>query len=503
MSPFLELRNLSKRFGALAAVDDVSIAFDPGKIHALLGENGAGKSTIAKCVIGLHRPTSGEVRLNGANAHIANPNVAHAKGIGMVHQHYSLVPSLTVLENLVLAKASRKLAYHWKTERALCAERIGDFPFSIDLDRRVSHLSAGEKQRIEIVKQLYLDTKILILDEPTSVLTPQEADEILAYLQAFVSRGDRTAILITHKLREVMAFADRYHILRNGRHIADGRVGDTSAAALAEMMVGAGAGAAMRPISPRVRAKGAPILEIRDLRATDARGAATLNGVSLDLFPGEILGVAGVSGNGQRELMEVLCGQRRPKGGTMKVAGETYHATRSQQIAHGFRLLPEEPILNAAVHDMTVAENLMMRDYDRRPIAKRAFIYARRFRRKAAEKVAAFSISAPGLQAPLSVLSGGNIQRVMLAREITDETNALIVCNPCHGLDVKAISLVHRRLQALRDRGGAVLLVSEDLDEILALSDRIKVIFNGEFMKTFTRDQANRASIGGLMAGHA
>ncbi|TXR47051.1 ABC transporter ATP-binding protein [Phyllobacterium endophyticum] len=500
MMAALSVHNMTKRFGSYAALDDVSIDIERGKIHALLGENGAGKSTLGKCIIGLYSPDEGRIEFDGKTVVISGPDQAQKQGLGMVHQHYSLVPSLTVLENFVLARGACQLLIDWSAERLNCQKKLSGLPFKVDLDRLVSQLSAGEKQRIEIVKQLYLETRILILDEPTSVLTPQEADEILSFVRQLVSVGGHSAILITHKLREVIAYADTLHVLRKGRLVAEGPVIDYSAEELANIMVGESI--PKQALPSKTQKKRDTVLRIIGLSAKDQRGADALKGIDLDLVSGEILGVAGVSGNGQRELMEVLCGQRLHSGGKITVGGSPYRATRRDQRKLGFRLLPEEPLQNAGIGDMTVAENLMMRNFDEPPYAKGSYLRPGRFRAAAGQLISRFSIHGPGPDAPLSVLSGGNIQRVMLARELSEETKVLAIANPCHGLDIKAIASVHQRLIDLRQRGGAVLLISEDLDEILSLSDRVAVMFEGRIVAVLGREEADRSHIGRLMTGH-
>jgi len=500
MTAALAVHHITKRFGTFAALDDVSISILPGKIHALLGENGAGKSTFAKCVMGIYAPDEGSIEIGGRTVAVTGADVAQAHGIGMVHQHYSLVPSLTVLENFLLAKGVHGGLIDWTRERQACCDCLKDLPFEIDVDRLVSELSAGEKQRAEIIKQLYLDTRILILDEPTSVLTPQEADQMLSFVRQLVSGGGRSAIFITHKLREVMAYADHLHVLRKGRLVAEGEVAEYDAESLAKVMVGESVPKQVLP--PQTEHARRSILKISGLKARDARGVEALHGIELELFTGEILGVAGVSGNGQRELMEVLCGQRPALAGEVSVAGASYRATRGDQARMGIRLLPEEPIHNAGIGDMSVAENLAMRSYDGQPYSFMHYLRPGRFWGMARATIAKYGIKTPGPRAPLGVLSGGNIQRVMLARELTAQTKVLAIANPCHGLDIKAIASVHERLIELRQRGGAVLLISEDLDEVLTLSDRVAVMFEGRIVNTLDRAAADRGHVGRLMTGH-
>jgi simple sugar transport system ATP-binding protein len=498
----VEILRMTKRFGPLTALDAVSLRVAAGSFHALLGENGAGKSTLVKCLVGYHQPDAGSIVVAGREREIRTPHDAHALGLGMVYQHFTLVPSMTVAENLVMARDDVPAVVRWRAER----ERLGAFmmkvPFSVDLDAPVSRLAAGEKQKVEILKQLYLQRRFMILDEPTSVLTPAEADEVLGMLRAMTLAGQVTVLMITHKFREVMAFADRVSVLRRGRLSGEGKVADLTPAHLAEMMVGA------REIPEAHAARrngGAPAparLAIERLVVEDDRGRRAVDRVSIAVRPGEIVGVAGVSGNGQRELVEALVGQRAPLSGAISVDGRPYRATRHAIRFHGAFSLTEEPLRSACVARMTLAENLALRTFDRAPIALGPLLRHRALRRQAERLIAQFKVRPPAPEAPMTTLSGGNVQRAVLARELSEEVSVLVAANPVFGLDFAAVAEIHARILAARDRGAAVLLVSEDLDELLALSDRIVVMFGGRLVHETAAATADVAVIGPCMAGH-
>ena len=500
----LEVVGLTKRFGAFTALDDVSLRVPAGSFHALLGENGAGKSTLVKCAVGYERPDAGAVLVGRREREIRSPADAHALGIGMVYQHFTLVPSMTVAENLVMARDDVPLRVRWRQERERLAAFMTTVPFALDLDRPAGQLAAGEKQKVEILKQLYLRRRIVILDEPTSVLTPGEADEVLGMLHAMTRAGEVTVLMITHKFREVTAFADAVSVLRRGRLAGEGRVADLTPAAMAEMMVGS----REIPEAHAARTGGwdparAPRLVVDGLVVEDDAGLVAVDRVSLSVRPGEILGIAGVSGNGQRELVEALIGQRPPRAGGVALDGQPYRATRRAIRAHGAFSLPEEPFRNACVPAMSVAENMALRNFDRAPLAAGPWLRRGALRAQAARWIAAFRVKAAGPDAPMTTLSGGNVQRAVLARELSEPVSVLIVANPVFGLDFAAVAEIHDRLLAARNAGAAVLLVSEDLDEILALSDRVAVMFDGRIVHETPIAAADIAVIGPAMAGHA
>jgi simple sugar transport system ATP-binding protein len=499
--PSLEVEGLSKRFGSVQALDDVALRVDPGSVHALLGENGAGKSTLVKCIMGYHQPDRGCVRLGGREVVTKSPREAQALGIGMVYQHFTLVPNMTVCENLVLARATLPLIVNWSKERAALASFLTRMPFKIDLDTTVRSLSAGEKQKIEILKQLYLDSRIVILDEPTSVLTPTEADEALSMLRGMARAGDISVIIITHKFREVTQFADEVTVLRRGRGAGHGHVCDLSTSAMAEMMMGG----TVPPEAKRgaARAVGDPRLRIADLHADDDVGIPALRGVTFDVSAGEIVGVAAIAGNGQEELVEVLAGQRPRTSGAVHVSGADFDATRAQMRLRRVRCLPEEPLRNACVSTMSVAENMALRTFDEPRYTVLSWLVSQKAINLTAIKlVAEYGIRTPSIHTPIGNLSGGNVQRSVLARELEGEVDVLIAANPCMGLDFAAVAEIHSRIRAARDRGAAVLLVSADLDEILALATRVLVMSEGRVVHQTPVDSAEPAMLGKYMAGH-
>ncbi len=506
----LETVRLTKRFGGFTALDDVSIRVRPGTVHALLGENGAGKSTLVKCIVGYHRPDEGAVLLDGREQDIHAPTVARALGIGMVYQHFTVVPGMTVAENLLLARGDLPAVIPWPRVREELRAFMAAAPFQLDLDATPLQLSAGEKQKLEILKQLFLKPRLLILDEPTSVLTPQEADEVLGALRARAHAGDCSVVLITHKFREVTGFADDVSVLRRGHHVGSLAVVDTDPAALAAMMVGASEGAgddgasheARGDAVPRsVREPGEVRLQVRGLRVDGDRGEVAVDGLDLTVRAGEIVGVAGVSGNGQRELMEALVGQRERAGGEVTVAGQPFRATRAQNHALRVRSLPEEPLRNACVGAMSVADNIGLRSFDEPPYARAGWRRAGALRQRARELIGRFGVRTRGEMAPIGTLSGGNVQRAVLARELSDDAALLLVSNPVFGLDFTAVAEVHRRLVAARDGGAAVLMVSEDLDELLHVADRVVVMSEGRIVHSAPTAGADRHDIGRHMGG--
>ncbi len=496
----LEAISMTKRFGDFAALDDVSIRVAPGTIHALLGENGAGKSTLVKCIMGYYAPTGGQVIVGTAERTIDNPRDAHALGLGMVYQHFTLVPAMTVTENLVLARDTLPPVFDWAKERAALNEFLDRMPFRVPLDAKVSAISAGERQKCEILKQLYLQRKFLILDEPTSVLTPQEADEVLGMLRGMVVAGELTILMITHKFREVLAFADEVSILRRGRLAGKGRVKELTPDAMARAMIGA---EELAQAPARAGAFGAARLDIQGLTALDDAGQVAVNNVTLAVRAGEIVGIAGVSGNGQRQLVEVLAGQRDSEAGAVAIAGQAYRARREEMRLRKFSLLPEEPLRNACVARMSVAENLVFRKFDEAPFAGAGFWLNRgQFRDEATRKIARYGIKTRSADTKIGELSGGNVQRAVLARELSEGVEVLIAADPCFGLDFAAVAQIRAEIMDARNKGAAVLLVSSDLDEILELADRIVVMFHGALVYEAPAAQADLTAIGRHMAGH-
>jgi general nucleoside transport system ATP-binding protein len=498
----LELVGLSKRFGDFVALDGVSMRVRRHSFHALLGENGAGKSTLVKCVIGYQKPTSGELMLDDRKVSFDNTREAHRAGLGMVYQRFTLVENMSVAENLVLVRDRVPGVIDWKSERAQLTAFMDGMPFRVPLDVPVHALAAGEKQKLEILKQLYLRRTLLFLDEPTSVLTPNEADEVLGLLHAMTRRKELTVLIITHKFREVTAFADEVSVLRRGKLVGGGALANFSVSELSHLMVG---DASLRQVARHQAASAQPVrLAIDALTADDDTGVPALRGLSLGVRGGEILGVAGVSGNGQRELVEVLGGQRDKTGGSVTIGGVPFEATRSQLRTLRVKLIPEVPLDNACVPSMSVAENIALRDFDVPPIKRGGWFVSRRaIAEKAKPLIARFGVHTPSATAPIRDLSGGNIQRAVLARELSDPSDVLIAVNPCFGLDFAASAEIRAQLVDARNRGSAVLLISEDLDELLELSDRLSVIFDGAIVYETDPASTQTTVIGRYMAGHA
>jgi len=499
----LDTIELTKRFGAFTALDHVSLKVAPGTVHALLGENGAGKSTLVKCVVGYQRAEEGSVLIDGREQDIATPVVARDLGIGMVYQHFTLVPGMTVAENLLLARGHIPAVVDWAAVRRELSAFLETTPFRLDLDATPQQLSAGQKQKLEILKQLLLKPRLLILDEPTSVLTPQEADEVLGLLRDRAHAGECSIVLITHKFREVTAYADDVSVLRRGRLVAAHRVADTSPQQLAADMVG-GADDARREFSAperTTREAGAARLIVSGLTVDGDRGQTAVDDLSLQVRGGEIVGVAGVAGNGQRELLEALVGQRRVSLGEVHIGNERFHATRSQNHRLKVRSLPEEPLRNACVGELSVADNMGMRRFDRAPASRLGWLRAGELRERARGLIEQFGVKTRGEMAPIRSLSGGNVQRAVLARELSEEADVLIVANPVFGLDFAAVAEIHQRLMDVRNRGGAVLLISEDLDELLALSDRVLVMSEGRIVHETRAADADRNVLGAHMGG--
>jgi ABC-type uncharacterized transport system ATPase subunit len=497
----VETVGMTMRFGAFTALEDVSIRVPAGTFHALLGENGAGKSTLVKCIMGFYHPSAGQLIVGGLEASVPDTRAAHALGLGMVYQHFTLVPSLTAAENLVIARESAPRVIDWGAERAALAAFMATMPFRVPLDVPVARLAAGEKQKLEILKQLHLGRRFLILDEPTSVLTPQEADEVLSVVRELTRAGEITVLMITHKFREVSAFADDVSVLRRGRLAGGGRVADLSHAAMAAMMVGSEVAA--RPAAAAARAPGAEVLRLDGVTAPRRSGGGVIAIDGLCVRAGEIVGVAGVSGNGQGELVEVLAGQRPVASGAITVRGEAFHATRGETRKHRVRYLPEEPLRNACAPRMSVADNIGFRTFDLNGHGTRFLLDKAEMRRRSAELIAAFKVKTRSPDAPIASLSGGNVQRAVLARELTGEVDLLVVANPCFGLDFSAVADIRGRIVAARDAGAAVLLISEDLDEVMELSDRIVVMSEGRLAYEVAAGEADIAAIGRHMGGHA
>jgi len=492
---------MTMRLGGFTALDDVSIKIGGNSLHALLGENGAGKSTLVKCMMGFYRPTAGQMMVGDHEVDIPDPRAAHALGLGMVYQHFTLVPSLTAAENLVVSRDHVPAVIDWRREREALAAFMQTMSFSVPLDMPVHRLAAVEKQKLELLKQLYLGRRFLIFDEPTSVLTPAEVDELLGIVRDLTRAGGLTVLMIIHKFREVTAFADTVSVLRRGKHVGGGQVGDLGHDDMAAMMIGE---KTLPPKAERHGQVGDTVLSLKEVRALDRSGLKPIRIDTLGVRAGEIVGVAGVSGNGQTELMEILAGQRPLEDGEIRVESHPFSASRAEASAYNVRYLPEEPLRNACAPKMSVAENLAFRrlDIDSRG-RKRRWLSPGNMARQARDLVAAFKVKTASVDSPIASLSGGNVQLAVLARELSGTVDLLIISNPCFGLDFSAVAEIRARIMATRNAGAAVLLISEDLDEILELSDRILVISEGHITYETPAATAEVAEIGRHMAGHA
>ena len=496
----VETLHMTMRFGALTALDDCSIQVKPGSFHALLGENGAGKSTLVKCMMGFYNATSGQMLVDNKEARITDPKLAHELGLGMVYQHFTLVPSLTAAENLVISRENTPHIIDWKHERAALKAFMAEMPFQVPLDQPVRALAAGEKQKLEILKQLYLGRRFLILDEPTSVLTQGEADEVLGHVRKLCQAGTISALMITHKFREVTAYADDLSVLRRGKLVGSGKVSNLSHSDMAEMMMG---DASLASPMRRAQKVGEPVLQVQNARARDRSGLKYIDVADLTVRAGEIVGIAGISGNGQMELMEILTGQRKLESGLILVKGTPYQATRKEAHRARVRFLPEEPLQNACAPQMSVTENIAFRDFDQVEETSRFWLSPRDMRARAADLVASFKVKTASLDSAIHSLSGGNVQRAVLARELSGTVDLLVISNPCFGLDFSAVSEIRARIMAARNNNAAVLLMSEDLDEIIELADRILVMSEGCIAYETPIAQADIATIGHHMGGHA
>ncbi|MDQ0135937.1 simple sugar transport system ATP-binding protein [Neorhizobium galegae] len=498
----IETLGMTMRFGSFTALDNVSIDVPAGSFHALLGENGAGKSTLVKCIMGFYHATSGSLSVDGREVAVASPKDAATYGLGMVYQHFTLVPSLTGAENLVISRTSVPSVINWAKERKDLAAFMERMPFQIPLERPVSELAAGEKQKLEIVKQLYLGRSFLVLDEPTSVLTPAEADEMLGIVRGMTERGELTVLMISHKFHEVTKFADAVSILRRGKLVGTGKVSELSTAEMAGMMIGDVKLAELDSRLP-VPEAAKSVLKVEQVKAPDRSGLKTIEIDNLFVRSGEIVGIAGISGNGQKELTEILAGQRPTDAGTVTVNGEAYGATRPETRKNNVRFIPEEPLQNACAPKMTVSENLAFRTFDLKGDGKDAiWLNKGEMKKRATSLISDFKVKTASSSSPIAALSGGNVQRAVLARELTGDVDLLIVSNPCFGLDFSAVAEIRARIMRARNSGTAVLLLSEDLDELLEMSDRIMVISEGKLVYETPIRAADIGVIGAHMAGH-
>jgi general nucleoside transport system ATP-binding protein len=495
----LELKGITKRFGPVTAVDRVDLDLRPGEVHALLGENGAGKSTLMNVLYGLYRPDEGEIRIRGALVEMSSPGDAIAQGIGMVHQHFMLIPVMTVAENIVLAAEPRHAGA--LLDAAAARQRVRDiserFGLAVEPDAYVHDITVGQQQRVEILKALYRRADILILDEPTAVLTPQEAQE-LGQIVRSLTKGGASVIFISHKLHEVREFADRVTVIRRGKRIETFDAAGVDERTLAERMVGR---EVVLTVDKDPRTPGEPLLEVEDLVVLDDRDLEAVRGVSLTARAGEIVGIAGVDGNGQTELIDAITGLRHVRAGRIRVQGKDIANESPHEILHsGIGHIPTDRQHRGLILDFSLAENVAIHDFDRPPASRHGWLFPKRIRDYAAPLLGEFDLRGCDENAPASSLSGGNQQKVIIAREVSRDPMVLVAGQPTRGLDVGAIEYVHRRLVAERDEGRAVVLVSLELDEILSLSDRILVMSEGRIVAEFTPD-VTREELGMAMLG--
>jgi simple sugar transport system ATP-binding protein len=497
----LELRGITKQFPGVLANDHVDFDLRRGEVHALLGENGAGKSTLMSILYGLYHPDEGEIRIDGQPVRIGSPREAIDRGIGMVHQHFMLIPVMTVAENIVLAEEPTKagVMLDFATARRRVDDIAKQFNFAINPDARIENISVGQQQRVEILKALYRRADILILDEPTAVLTPQEAGELFGILKGLQREG-MSIIFISHKLNEVLEIADRITVLRRGKKIETLPAAGATEQGLASLMVGRDV---LLRVDKKQAAPGEPLLEVEDLHVLDDRELPAVRGVSFQVRGGEIVGIAGVDGNGQTELIEALTGLRTAQSGRFSVAGrELTRAGTHTILDAGVGHIPEDRQRRGLVLEFSLAENIALHDFDRPPNSRFGWLRPGRLVERAKALLKAFDVRGGGPQTPARALSGGNQQKVVVAREVENDPVVLIAAQPTRGLDVGAIEFVHRRLVEERDEGRAVLLLSLELDEVLSLSDRILVMYEGELVAEYAPD-VTEEELGVAMLGGA
>lgn len=499
MEYVIEMLNIRKEFSGFVANDNITLQLKKGEIHALLGENGAGKSTLMNVLFGLYQPEQGEIKVNGKTVKITDPNVANDLGIGMVHQHFMLVDTFTVTENIILGKETTKGGViDIKTaeeEVRKISERYG---LAVDPQAKISNISVGMQQRVEILKTLYRGAEILIFDEPTAVLTPQEIKELIQIFKTLIKEG-KSIILITHKLKEIMEVCDRVTVIRKGKGIGTVNVDETNPTDLASLMVG-------RDVefkTEKTEAKpGAVVLEIDNLNVKDSRGVQAIKGLKLSVRAGEILGIAGVDGNGQTELIEAITGLRKSDSGAVKINGKDVLNLPPRKVTEsGLGHIPQDRHKHGLVLNYTIGENMVLQTYYQKPFSKSGVMNFNKIYDKARALISEFDVRTPSEFTLARALSGGNQQKAIIGREVDRNPDILIAAQPTRGLDVGAIEFIHRRLIEQRDNGKAVLLVSFELDEIMNVSDRIAVIYEGEIVAIVDPKTTTEQELGLLMAG--
>lgn len=499
MEYVIEMLNIRKVFGSFVANDNITLQLKKGEIHALLGENGAGKSTLMNVLFGLYQPDGGEIRVKGKKVNIANPNVANDLGIGMVHQHFMLVDTFTVTENIILGSEPTKSGQidieRAEQEVRELSERYG---LAVDPKAKIADISVGMQQRVEILKTLYRGADILIFDEPTAVLTPQEIQELIRIMKALVREG-KSIILITHKLKEIMEVCDRVTVIRRGKGIGTLNVSETNPNELAALMVGREVHFKTEKQPPKV---GQPVLEIENLVVKDSRGITAVDHLHLTVHAGEIVGIAGVDGNGQTELIEAITGLMKSESGSIRLNGKEIRNLTPRQITEtGVGHIPQDRHKHGLVLDFSIGENMVLQTYYKEPYSKRGILNFKAIYDKARQLIQEFDVRTPDEYTKARALSGGNQQKAIIGREVDRDPDLLIAAQPTRGLDVGAIEFIHKRLIEQRDKGKAVLLVSFELDEIMNVSDRIAVIYEGKIVAIVDPKETTEQELGLLMAG--
>ena len=495
----IEMKGITKEFGNFRANDNINLDLNKGEIHALLGENGAGKSTLMNILSGLLEPTEGEIWVKGNKVNISSPDIANQLGIGMVHQHFMLVDKFTVTENIMLGKEKHRFGFIDQDSAEKEVQELSDrYGLRVDPRARISDISVGMQQRAEILKTLYRGADILIFDEPTGVLTPQEIDELMGIMDSLVKEG-KSIILITHKLDEIKRVADRCTVIRRGKSIDTVDVASTSQQELAEMMVGRSVSFKVdkKPASPK-----GPVLEIKNLTVKEARGYDAVKAIDLEVRAGEVLGIAGVDGNGQSELIQAITGLTKVDSGTIKLDGKDITNKKPRKITEtGLGHIPEDRQRYGLVLPMKLEENMVLQTYYQKPFSKHGFLNHKEIKEHAKRLIEEFDVRTPSEEHSAASLSGGNQQKAIIAREIYRDPELLIAAQPTRGLDVGAIEYIHKRLIEQRDNGKGVLLMSYELDEVMNVSDRIAVMYDGNVIAVVNADETNEKELGLLMAG--
>ncbi|MGG0790291.1 ABC transporter ATP-binding protein [Peribacillus simplex] len=499
MEYVIEMLNIRKEFPGIVANDNVTLQVKKGEIHALLGENGAGKSTLMNVLFGLYQPEQGEIRVNGEPVKITSPNIANDLGIGMVHQHFMLVDPFTVTENIILGKEPSKAGKIDLKEASEEVRKLSEqYQLRVDPNAKIADISIGMQQRVEILKTLYRGAEILIFDEPTAVLTPQEIKELIFIMKALIKEG-KSIILITHKLKEIMEVCDRVTVIRKGQGIGTVNVSETNPNELASLMVG-------REVLFKTEKTAATpsdvVLEVRELEVKDSRGVSAVRNLDLTVRAGEIVGIAGVDGNGQSELIEALAGLRKTTAGSIKLNGKEISNLKPRKITEaGVGHIPEDRHKHGLVLDYSIGENIVLQTYYQQPFSKAGILNSKKIFEKARSLIKSYDVRTPSEYTPARALSGGNQQKAIIGREVDRNPDLLIAAQPTRGLDVGAIEFIHKRLIEQRDAGKAVLLISFELEEIMNVSDKIAVIYEGEIVAIVDPKETTEQELGLLMAG--